>query len=112
MLRSKVQVLVGPQIYHGLIMNIVPYENTNFSDEEVYFDEVTINYYQNADCTEDTDDSQKLQVSCRNNGVGRFINIKTENWSLDDPYDFVKIIQDFCKRVNIELDSIEQNKQD
>ena len=91
-------------------MNIVPYENTNFSDEEVYFDEVTMNYYQNADCTEDKESCQKLNISCRNNGCGRFININTENWSLDDPYDLVKIIQDFCKRANIELDSVEQKQ--
>ena len=98
-------------------MNIVPYENTNFSDEEVYFDEVTMNYYQNADCSESTnyyqngdcteekDDFQKIQISSRNNGVGRFINIKTENWSIDDPMDLVKIIKDFCKRADIDLET-------
>ena len=85
-------------------MKIVPFENTNFSDEEVYFDEVTMKYYQNGDCTEDKDNCQTLEISCRNNGVGRFINIKTESWSIDNSMDFVEIIKDFCKRADIDLD--------
>ena len=85
-------------------MKIVPFENTNFSDDEVYFDEVTMNYYQNVDCTEDEEGCQELHISCRNNGVSRFINIKTESWSIDNPMEFVEIIKDFCKRADIDLE--------
>lgn len=87
-----------------MTMKIVPFENTNFSDEEVYFDEVGMKYHQNADCTEDQDSCQTLEISCRNNGVGRFINIKTESWSIDNPMDLTEIIKDFCKRADIDLE--------
>lgn len=85
-------------------MKIVPFENTYFKDDEVYFDEVTMKYYQNGDCTEDKDNCQILEISCRNNGVERFINVKTENWSIDDPMELVEIIKDFCKRADIDLE--------
>lgn len=85
-------------------MKIVPFENTYFSDDEVYFDGVTMKYYQNHDCTEPDDECQVLEITSRNNGVGRFINIKTENWSIDDPMEFVEIIKDFCKRADIDLE--------
>lgn len=85
-------------------MKIVPFEEAEFADEEVYFDEVNAKYVQNADCTEDRDEMcQELEISSRNNGTARFINIKTEGWSIDDPMDLVEIINDFCKRAGINL---------
>lgn len=85
-------------------MKIVPFENAEFADEEVYFDEVSMKYVQNADCTENSDEiCQELEITSRNNGTARFINIKTENWSLDDPMQLVEIINDFCKRAGIDL---------
>ena len=90
-------------------MKIVPFEEASFSDDEVYYDEMTMKYVQNADCTEDRDEMvQEIEISCRNNGTARFVHFKTDGWSIDDPYDLVKIIQDFCKRANIELESVEQ----
>ena len=85
-------------------MKIVPFENAKFADDEVYFDEVNMKYVQNADCTEDRDEMcQELEISSRNNGTARFINIKTEGWSIDDPQQLVNIINDFCSRAGIEL---------
>ena len=78
-------------------MTIVPFEKAKFKDDEVYFDEVTSSFYQNGDCTEDRDDYQKITVSTRNNGIARFINIKTEGngWSISDANDLVQLIKKF-----------------
>lgn len=89
-------------------MKIVPFEEASFSDDEVCYDEMTMKYMQNADCTEDRDVVQEIEVSCRNNGTARFVHFKTNGWSIDDPMDLVKIIKDFCKRANIDLESAEQ----
>ena len=85
-------------------MKIVPFENSEFKDDEVYFDEVSMKYVQNADCTENSDEMcQELEITSRNNGVARFVNIKTNGWSIDDPQQLVDIINDFCNRAGIEL---------
>ena len=65
-------------------MNIITSGLPN-GDNEVLLDQVTIKYVQNPDCTEDRDgDWQELIISTRDNGVAKFLNIKTENWSIDN----------------------------
>ena len=86
------------------IMKIVPYEGALYGDDEVHFDEVTIKYYQDADCTEEKDGIQELEITSRNNGIARFINIKTDGWLIDDPQQLVNIVNDFCDRAGIKLD--------
>lgn len=83
---------------------IVPYEKSKFKDNQVYIDEVIVSYYQNNDCTESEDMIQKMVVSCRNNGMNRFVNIKTDEngWSLDSTDNLKEIIHDFCQRASLE----------
>jgi hypothetical protein len=44
---------------------------------------------------------QTLTVSARNNGVSRFLNLKTDNWSIDGIDELSEIIEDFKKRAGI-----------
>ena len=84
---------------------IVPFEKADFKkDNQVYIDEVSVSYYQNGDCTESEDDCQKMTVTCRNNGMARFVNIKTDEngWSIESVNDIKLIVDDFCKRAGIE----------
>lgn len=82
-------------------MEIKSYEDFKFEDNKVGIDDVSITYLQNSDCTENEDDVQSITVSCRNNGVARFINIKTENWSLENAEEMLAILKDFEKRAGL-----------
>jgi hypothetical protein len=83
-------------------MEIVTNYN-KYSEDVILLDEVSITYIQEPDCTEDKDsDYQKLTISTRDNGVAKFLNIKTDNWSIDSTQDLVGVIEDFCKRINYE----------
>lgn len=83
-------------------MEIIPFEHMDYTDDTVCIDECSIEYVQSNDCTEE-DGAQALTISCRNNGVDRFINIKTgqEGWSINSTDDLVKLIEDFKKRVSM-----------
>lgn len=72
--------------------------------ESVYIDEVSVTYCQPADCTENQDEVQTLTVSSRNNGIARFINLKTENWSVSNVKELEEVINDFCIRASIKKD--------
>lgn len=80
---------------------ILPYENFHYEDEQIGVDDVSIQYVQKEDCTEDTDEPQVLIISSRNNGCARFINIKTNNWSIEDIDEFVKVLKDFKRRASL-----------
>lgn len=83
---------------------ITPFEEMDFSGEnanDVYVDDVSVTYCQSSDCTEDDEDVQTITISSRNNGMGRFINLKTENWSIDGIEELEKILKDFCNRAGI-----------
>jgi len=82
-------------------MEIKPYENFHFEDNEVGLDDVSITYLQNSDCTESGDDVQSITISCRNNGTARFLNIKTENWSLENAEEMLALLKDFEKRAGL-----------
>ena len=77
---------------------VVPYEKASFKDDEVIVDDVSVTYIQNNDCTETESIVQTITLSTRNNGVSRFINIKTDNWSISDVNDIVELISDFKNR--------------
>lgn len=79
---------------------IVGWEDSSFKDGEIVVDEVSVTYTQNPDCTEDGE-SQTLVISSRNNGESRFINISTQNWSVDDANEMKRLMDDFCKRASI-----------
>lgn len=82
-------------------LNILPYENEDrYEDDNVFVDDVTIKYCQSTDCSGDDGEEtvQELTVSSRNNGVARFINIKTDSWSISDIEELNEIIEDFKNR--------------
>lgn len=91
------------------MLNIVPYEeatlneNGEWNDETVVINEVSIEYLQNADCSGDdgNEDVQALKITARNNGVERFLNIKTDSWSIDSADELKTIIEDFKHRSGI-----------
>lgn len=92
-----------------MLINIVPYEEATINergkwdDETVVIDEVSIEYLQNADCSGDdgNEDMQALKITARNNGVERFLNIKTDSWSVDSADELKAIIEDFKHRSGI-----------
>lgn len=81
---------------------IKPIEEFDYK-QGVGIDDVTVTYVQTNDCTESEDDVQTMTLSSRNNGIARFINIKTgENgWSIDPNEDLTDIIKDFINRASI-----------
>ena len=73
--------------------------------DEVLLDEITCTYLQNADCTEDRDECQQIVISSRDGGGGKFINFKTESWSItgdDFEKELIPLFEDFKHRMNDE----------
>lgn len=74
-------------------------------DNQVLLDSITCTYIQNPDNTEsrDNDDDvcQELILSTRDGGGGKYINIKTNSWSINSPEDFLTILNDFKNRCGI-----------
>lgn len=87
-------------------ITIKPFEKMNYGDSEVCINDCSIQYVQASDCTED-DGAQSITISSRNNGVGRFLNIKTgeEGWSFDNIESLKILIDDFLKRSLIQNDN-------
>ena len=82
---------------------IVPIEKMSYKDGEIAIGDVSITYVQQSDCTEE-DGTQVITISTRNNGIARFINIKTpetEGWSVDGIEDLQFLINDFKKRADL-----------
>lgn len=72
------------------------------NDGQILLDSVTCTYLQGADCTENReDDTQELTLSTRDGGGGKFINIKTDSWSINSPEEFLTILNDFKNRCGI-----------
>ena len=89
-------------------LNIVPYEEAEFENDRwvdgtVVIDEISIKYLQNADTSGDdgNEEVQVLTLTARNNGVARFVNLKTDSWSIDDVDELKTIIEDFEHRSGI-----------
>ena len=75
------------------------------NDNQVLLDSITCTYIQNPDNTEsrgnDDDVCQELILSTRDGGGGKYINIKTNSWSINSPEDFLTILNDFKNRCGI-----------
>ena len=99
------------------MLNIVPYEeatlneNGKWEEGTVVIDEVSIEYLQNTDSSGDDGDEevQELTLTARNNGIARFINIKTDSWSIDGVDELKAIIEDFKHRSGIYTEKEEKN---
>lgn len=85
-------------------MKLIEWEKADLDEDDVVVvDEVSVTYTQKPDCTEDGGGEwQELKVTSRNNGVGRFMNISTQNWSVGDTEEIRKVLEDFCHRAGIE----------
>ena len=73
-------------------------------DNQVLLDSITCTYIQNPDNTEsrgNDDVCQELSLSTRDGGGGKYINIKTNSWSINSPEDFLTILNDFKNRCGI-----------
>ena len=90
-------------------INVVPYEeatlneNGKWEEGTVVIDDISIKYLQNSDSSGDDGDEevQALKITARNNGVERFLNIKTDSWSIDSADELKAIIEDFKHRSGI-----------
>lgn len=76
-------------------------------DNEVLLSDASITYVQDGDCTEGSDVVQELTISTRDNGIDRFLNFKTNSWSIDNYKELIKIFKDFCQRVSYKDEDIE-----
>ena len=55
-----------------------------YEGETILLDEITCTYLQEPDCTESRDgEPQSITISSRDGGGGKFLNIKTDGWSVD-----------------------------
>lgn len=75
------------------------------SKDQVLLEEITCKYLQPADCTEDRDEVQTLTISSRDGGGGKFINFKTESWSItgdDFKKELIPLFEDFKSRMKNE----------
>ena len=71
--------------------------------DQVLLDEITCKYVQNGDNTEDSDYVQQIILSSRDGGGGKYINIKTESWSITgDNFEeeILPLLNDFKKRMS------------
>ena len=77
-----------------------------YEGETILLDEITCTYLQEPDCTESRDgEPQSITISSRDGGGGKFLNIKTNNWSVDtDLKSLTVVLEDFKKRMNYESD--------
>ena len=72
-----------------------------WDDDVLTVDDVKITYVQSADCVSHEDAVQTMEVSAVNNGVARFIVLKTKRWAISDIGDLEVLIKDFCIRAGI-----------
>ena len=71
--------------------------------DQVLLDEVICKYVQNPDNTEDQDDCQEIIISSRDGGGGKYINFKTNSWSITGDNleeEVLPLFQDFKKRIS------------
>lgn len=75
----------------------------DWNGEDIFLEEITMKYIQSPDCTENRDgDSHELIISTRDGGGGKFLNLKTDNWSISGIEDLKLVINDFNKRIGNE----------
>lgn len=75
------------------------------SRDQVLLEEITCKYLQPADCTENQDEVQTITISSRDGGGGKFINFKTESWSItgdDFKKELIPLFEDFKSRMKNE----------
>ena len=71
--------------------------------DEILLEEITCKYVQNPDNTEDQDSCQEIIFSSRDGGGGKYINFKTESWSITGENfeeELLPLFRDFKKRIS------------
>ena len=67
--------------------------NGYYEGETILLDEITCTYLQEPDCTESRDDEpQAITISSRDGGGGKFLNIKTDGWSVDTNLESLTVV--------------------
>jgi len=85
------------------MQKILPIDDCHYKDEEVYVDNTSITYVQNADTCAKDDIVQTLRIFTENNGTSRFICLETTRWAIDDIDGIVKILKDFQARAGLAI---------
>ena len=82
---------------------ITDYNEFDWDGEDILLEEASIKYIQSPDCTESRDDDpHELIITTRDGGGGKFLNLKTDNWSISGIKDLELVIDDFNKRIGNE----------
>ena len=75
-------------------------------ENQVLLAEITCKYWQNPDCTEGSEgEPQEIEISSRDNGVAKFIHIKTNGWSISGDNleeELIPLLKDFKHRMSDE----------
>lgn len=81
-------------------MFFVPFEEIKYVDNEIGVDDVSVTYSQNSDNSglDGEEEVQTITISTRNNGVARYINFKSDSWSISNINEFRALFEDFIKR--------------
>ena len=84
-------------------LNIVPFEKGEYKDNEILVDDVSVSYSQISDSSgkDGEDTMQEITISTRNNGNARFLNIKTDSWSIVDIDELQTLINDFKQKAQL-----------
>jgi uncharacterized GH25 family protein len=81
------------------MLKILPIDDCHYKDGEVYVDNTSITYVQNADtCSSEV---QTLKLFTENNGVARFVCLETTRWAIDDIDGLIEILKDFQARAGL-----------
>ena len=95
--------------YFGIVIKIQYLEKMKIinegcpTGEDILLESISCTYIQEPDCSESRDaDYQKIIISTRDEGGGKFLNIKTDNWSITDENELVYLINNFKSRMNYE----------
>lgn len=78
----------------------------NSIDNVVSIEQFSITYGQQADCNSNRDDYQSLKITARNSDIdenGWYFNLDTcgGHWSVNNPEDIAKIVEDFKMRMQV-----------
>lgn len=65
------------------------------NNDDILLESISCTFIQEADCTEDRDTPQEITISTRDGGGGKFINIKTDSWSMSSEKDLDELIKYF-----------------
>lgn len=78
------------------------------SEDEVYMEDFSVTFSQDADCTQNDGEVQTIEFHLEDNGVGRFIWFKTDRWSISESEDIYRLAER-VRAMEAANDKIENN---